>query len=102
MDSGSPTAQLRRPPLQQPPPSFVGQGQGLNLFLRPEGHSGLKAIIYEFLSSPTTSCENNLHDAEPNNLVSYECILVFCRIFMVISRQEKKVLVLLVVFCLII
>lgn len=38
-------------------------GQGGTL-LGPQGHSGLKVVIYEFLSSPTTSCKNNLHDAE--------------------------------------
>lgn len=74
----------------------------MNPFLRPEGHSGLKAVIYEFLSSPTTSCKNNLCDVELNNFVSYKCILVFCRIFMVISRQEKEVLILSIVFCLMI
>lgn len=41
-------------------------GQGGTL-LRPQGHSGLKVVIDEFLSSPITSCKNNLHDAEMNN-----------------------------------
>lgn len=61
----SSTARLLLTSLLAPFPGW-GRGREINLFFRP-GHSGLKAVLCEFLPSPATSCKSNLHDAELNN-----------------------------------